>query len=266
MRRLLTAGAAVALALTGLIAAPRAMADYSSTCANNYPSYVTEQTLVDTIVHVGTQRQFATSPATISLAVCYSDTPLAQPSNFTGGFVKVTATNTAPNTWEVRLECRGDSATMLASVNCDATTRTVTTTSTTTSPLSAGATISGWTLVENSTFTIGTTGANTGSISTTSTNPEVHYGGTCLTLAGITPPGSRCTSAAIDAEVARGDVATALGGTTGNCLVTAGGCLVYQPRAGIVLWGDAANPTYVAVLGVPVGPSDPGVAQCYGSC
>jgi hypothetical protein len=266
MKRLLTAGAAVALVITGLVAAPRAVGStISATCDNQYPSYVTEQTLVNTVVYVGTQRQVSTSPSTFSLAVCYSDTELAQASNLTGGYVKITATNSAPNRWDVRLECRGDSPTMLASVNCDATTSTVTTTSTSTSPLSAGATVSGSSFVQGSTFTLGTTGGNTGAIGTTPTNPELTWSGTCTTVAGITP--TPCSTGAVDAHVARGDVGTAIGGTTGTCLVTAGSsCLVWKPRAGIVLWGDTANPTYVRVLGNSLPPSDPNTAQCYGSC
>jgi hypothetical protein len=266
MRKLLTAGAVVALTITGLVAAPRAVGStISATCDNQYPSYVTEQTLVNTVVYVGTQRQVSTSPSTFSLAVCYSDTELAQASNLTGGYVKITATNSAPNRWDVRLECRGDSPTMLASVNCDATTSTVTTTSTSTSPLSAGATVSGSSFVQGSTFTLGTTGANTGTITTTSTNPEVTYSGTCTTVGGITPPGTSCMTRAIDAEVSKGDVSTVSGWST-TCLVTAGSnCLVYRPIAGVVLWGDTTNPTYVHLLDIPV-LSDPGAKQCYGSC
>ena len=261
MRRLLTAGAAVALALTGLIAAP-AKAD-STVCNNGGPTGWTETTLVNTVVYVGIQRN---TTGRYVLTLCYSDTPSGSPSNLVGGQVEVEALQVAPGRWDVSVMCDGDSPTMLGSVNCNSVVSTTTTTSTTTSPPSAGATLTGWTLVENSTFTLGTTGANTGSVGTTTTYPEVTYGGTCATVAGITVPiVTSCTSAAVDAQVARGDVGTVTG-ATGVCLVTAGAsCLVWKPGAGIVLWGDTANSTQVDVLGIRL-LSDPGTPQCYGSC
>lgn len=256
MRRFITAGAALALAVTGLVAgAPKALGvTYSVVCTNNYPADSTEMTLVNTVVHIGTQRH--TSGGRYSFTVCYSDTPSSSPSTLMGGYVTVTAHQVTPNQWNVAVECRGDSPTMLATVNCDAVVTTVTTTTTSTSPPNAGASVSGWTLVNGSTLTLGTTGANTGTLVTRTTgNPEVTYGGTCGSVAGITPVGC---STLVDADVATGDVTPGtVTGSTSTCLVTTGPtCHIYLPKAGVAFFRDAANPTQVTVLGTPV--SDPG--------
>jgi hypothetical protein len=193
-----------------------------------------------------------------SVNVCYSDRALGTPSFAYGGMVHLGIYKPAPDTYHVYAHCYGEPS-ITATFNCQENGYVTVTTHTTPG---VGFSVASRLDIAGSTILIGTTGADTGAINTTTgANPDATYGGLCIVAAGVIVPGT-CAGGAADADVATGDLPTAFsGGTTGTCLLFSGGCLLYQPRGGVVLFDDAANNTQVTLFGVPV--NDPG-RKCVG--
>lgn len=264
MRRLLTAGAAVTLAVLGLVSPARAGVGYSEWCTQpwlpgtdgSYTELVNDPTLGYAGARYGTS-----NPDDFAVNVCYSDRQLGTPSAATGGMVHLRYYKSGPNTYNVYTHCYGESG-WLAMANCK---HDVTTTITTHTAPGVGGSAAGAVYANGSTLFVAPTGAATGSATPDfDSTPGVTYGGTCATVLGTTPPGATCTTAAVDADVATSDVTGLFLGTTSTCLVDVlGFCWLYMPTAGVVLFGDPSTSTTVSVLGSTPIPVDPG-RQCVG--
>jgi hypothetical protein len=255
MRRFLTAGAAVLLVITGLVAGPGVPGAKASKlyCRDGWPPGLGTLEVVNTGVYLAVETYAGTNDFLVG--ACYSDTPVTSPAFLVGGFVGVRVYQSGPDTWNIRPECAGDtSPTTLITVNCTAMT-SVTTTVTTAPTVSV--TGSGWTYLNGSTLTLGATGVNGGALTPTAgANPSLVYNGTCATVHGVTLV--PCSTDALDTSVAPGDAPDVLtGGTTSTCLLTVGStCYLYAPQAAIQAFDDSSNATNVKVLGA--GFSDPG--------
>ena len=255
----------MALVVTGLVAGGPARAGVgpSQDCrAGAIPGAPTYVELLDTGAYAGV-RYGLPDPHDFSVNVCVSDRPYGTPSLLAGGIVHLRFFRIGPDTYDVYLDCAGDTTVIGTPNNCDG---AVSTTTTVHLSPGVGGSTSAFVQVESSTLFVGTTGADSGTTTnSTGSNPAVTYGNTCATVAGIALTGS-CSGDALEASLASDDVTPAVGGTTGTCLVWAGAsCLLDQPRAGVVLFNDTANDTQVKLLEVPV-LTDPRARQCYGSC
>ena len=256
MRKVLIAGAAISLVVTGLIGGSPAEAGVgpSQACkAGPMPGAPIYAELLNTGAYVGV-RYGLPNPTDFSLNVCFSDRPYGTASVLTGGIVHLRFFKVGPNTYDVYLDCAGDDTLLGTPNNCDGTVSTATTVHFI-SPTS-GASTQLYVYLNGSTLVVGPTGADSGAVNaTTGANPDVTYTGVCASAAGVVVPGT-CTGGGVDARVASGDLPRTP--PSAGCLVSiAGTCHVPMPAAQVEAFADSSNPTEVYVAGVRVVP-DPG--------
>ena len=261
MRRFLIAGAAVALVVTGLVAGSPAQAGVgpSQDCRNGgIPGASNYREILDTGAHVSVLHG-SPNADDFSVNLCFSDRPWGTGSLLVGGIVHMRVSKAGPETYDVYLDCAGDTTLIGTPTFCDGTvssTLTLHKTPTGAGPVPTGGRTQLYVYVDAGGTLVLTNGANTGETTATTTgNPTVTSTDTCVTVAGTTPPtGTSCTSRAFDAFVAAGDGPnTTTGGSTATCLVSVGtNCMQYAPRAYVEAFDDTGNDTLIDIIGVPV--------------